>query len=40
MKIYEVGIFYCGRTYKEGKKINWIDGVKTIFETIKYNLFS
>jgi glycosyltransferase involved in cell wall biosynthesis len=36
LKIYEVGISYWGRTYEEGKKINWIDGVKTFWEIIKY----
>ncbi len=40
LRIYEVGISYWGRTYKEGKKITWIDGVKAVFEIIKYNLFS
>ena len=40
IKIYEVGISYWGRTYKEGKKINWKDGVKTIWQIIKFNLFS
>jgi len=39
IKIYEVGISYFGRTYEEGKKINWIDGIKTFFEIIKFNLF-
>ena len=39
IKIYEVGISYFGRTYKEGKKIKWIDGIKAFFEIIKYNLF-
>jgi glycosyltransferase involved in cell wall biosynthesis len=39
IKIYEVGISYFGRTYKEGKKINWIDGIKTFFEIIRFNLF-
>jgi len=29
-RIYEVGISYTGRTYKEGKKVNWLDGVKAI----------
>lgn len=37
--IYEIGISYYGRTYKEGKKINWKDGVKAIYLIIKYNLF-
>ena len=40
IKIYEVGISYSGRTYKEGKKITWKDGVKALFEIIKYNLFT
>lgn len=38
--IYEVGIPYYGRTYAEGKKINWRDGVWTIWCILKYNLFS
>lgn len=38
IKIYEVGISYWGRTYEEGKKIRWQDGVKTIWEIIKFNL--
>ncbi len=37
--IYEVPISYYGRTYAEGKKINWQDGVRAIFAIIKYNLF-
>lgn len=40
VKIYEVGISYAGRTYQEGKKIGWIDGVKAIWEIIRFNLFS
>lgn len=39
VKIYEVGISYYGRTYDEGKKINWKDGVKAIYCIFKYNLF-
>ena len=39
-RIYEVGISYSGRTYKEGKKINWKDGVKAFFAIIYFNLFS
>ncbi|OGQ48557.1 MAG: glycosyl transferase [Deltaproteobacteria bacterium RIFCSPLOWO2_02_FULL_46_8] len=39
LRIYEVGISYKGRTYKEGKKINWKDGVKAIFSIIYFNLF-
>lgn len=39
IRIYEVGISYYGREFKEGKKINWKDGVKAIFCIIKYNIF-
>ncbi len=39
LQIYEVGISYSGRTYQEGKKINWKDGVETIYSIIRYNLF-
>jgi len=38
--IYEVGISYYGRTYKEGKKIGWRDGVRALYAIIKYNIFS
>ncbi|MBI2011804.1 glycosyltransferase family 2 protein [Candidatus Daviesbacteria bacterium] len=38
IKFYEVGISYSGRTYNEGKKIGWVDGVRAIFQIIKYNL--
>lgn len=34
--IYEVGISYAGRTYEEGKKINWKDGVRAIYVILKY----
>lgn len=37
--IYEVGISYYGRTYEEGKKINWKDGVRAIYVILKYGLF-
>ncbi len=37
-RIYEVGISYFGRSYSEGKKINWKDGVKAIECLIKYGL--
>jgi glycosyltransferase involved in cell wall biosynthesis len=37
-RIYEVGISYSGRTYAEGKKINWKDGVRAIYAIVKYNL--
>lgn len=36
---YEVGIHYHGRTYAQGKKINWKDGVKALYVILKYNLF-
>jgi glycosyltransferase involved in cell wall biosynthesis len=38
-RIYEVGISYAGRTYTEGKKIGWRDGISAIRCIIKYNLF-
>jgi len=37
-RIYEVGISYYGRTYEEGKKINWKDGVRALYCIVKYNL--
>ena len=37
LRIYEVGISYYGRTYEEGKKIGWRDGVRAIWCIIKYN---
>ena len=36
-RIYEVGISYSGRTYEEGKKIGWKDGVRALWCIIKYN---
>jgi len=39
VRIYEVGISYYGRTYDEGKKIGWKDGISSIFCILKYNLF-
>lgn len=39
IRIYEVGISYYGRTYAEGKKINWKDGFKAIYCIFRYNLF-
>ncbi|MES2387188.1 MAG: glycosyltransferase family 2 protein [Bacteroidota bacterium] len=39
VRIYEVGISYYGRTYAEGKKIGWKDGVRAIYAILKYNLF-
>lgn len=40
IRIYEVGISYYGRTYEEGKKINWKDGFRAIYCILKYNIFS
>jgi hypothetical protein len=37
-RIYEVGITYAGRTYDEGKKIGWKDGVRALWCILKYNL--
>ena len=37
-RMYEVGVSYNGRTYAEGKKINWKDGVRAIYCILKYNL--
>ncbi|SDG99682.1 glycosyltransferase family 2 protein [Mucilaginibacter sp. P25] len=39
IRIYEVGISYYGRTYEEGKKIGWKDGVRAIYCILKYGLF-
>ncbi|NQV00188.1 MAG: glycosyltransferase family 2 protein [Parcubacteria group bacterium] len=39
-RIYEVGISYSGRTYAQGKKIGWKDGVRTMWCILKYNLLS
>jgi hypothetical protein len=36
-RIYEVGISYTGRTYAEGKKINWKDGVRALWCIVKYS---
>jgi glycosyltransferase involved in cell wall biosynthesis len=38
-RIYEVGISYAGRTYEEGKKIGWRDGLKAVWCIIWYNIF-
>ena len=39
VRIYEVGISYYGRTYEEGKKIGWRDGVRAMYCIVKYGLF-
>lgn len=38
VRIYEVGISYYGRTYAEGKKINWRDGFRALYCILKYNM--
>jgi glycosyltransferase involved in cell wall biosynthesis len=40
VRIYEVGISYYGRTYAEGKKINWRDGFRAIYCILKYNIWA
>ncbi len=40
IRIYEVGISYYGRTYEEGKKIGWRDGLRAFYCIVKYNVFS
>lgn len=37
-RVYEVPISYHGRSYKEGKKITWKDGIKALFTIVKYNV--
>ncbi len=39
IRVYEVGISYYGRTYLEGKKIKWVDGLRAVYCIIKYNIF-
>ena len=39
IRIYEVGISYYGRTFEEGKKISWKDGIRAIYCVFKYNIF-
>ena len=38
-RIYEVGVSYAGRTYDEGKKIGWKDGVRALYAILKYNVW-
>ena len=38
LRVYEVGISYCGRTYEEGKKIGWKDGVRALWCLLKYTI--
>jgi glycosyltransferase involved in cell wall biosynthesis len=39
-RVYEVGISYYGRSYGEGKKITWKDGIKALYVIVRYSLFS
>ncbi len=39
-RIFEVGISYSGRTYAEGKKINWVDGIKAIWAMFRFSLWA
>jgi len=39
VRIYEIGISYYGRTYDDGKKVGWRDGVEAIYCILKYGLF-
>jgi glycosyltransferase involved in cell wall biosynthesis len=39
IRIYEVGISYYGRSYAEGKKIKWKDGLRALYCILKYNIF-
>jgi glycosyltransferase involved in cell wall biosynthesis len=40
LRVYEVGVSYHGRTYAEGKKIRWTDGLAALWHIIRFNLFS
>ena len=40
LRIFEVGISYYGRTYEEGKKIGWRDGIRAIYAILKYNIIT
>lgn len=40
LRVFEVGISYYGRTYAEGKKVNWKDGIAAIWCIVKYNLLT
>lgn len=39
-RVYEIGVSYYGRTYEEGKKINWKDGLAAVWHIVRFNLFS
>ncbi len=38
-RVFEVGISYNGRTYEEGKKVGWRDGIRAVYAILKYNIF-
>lgn len=40
IRIYEIGISYFGRTYQEGKKVNWRDGLRALYCVLKYNVWA
>ncbi len=40
IRIYEIGISYYGRTYADGKKIGWKDGLKALWCIFRYNVWS
>ena len=40
VRIYEVGISYYGRSYQDGKKIGWRDGIRAIYAILKYNIWA
>ena len=40
VRIYEIGISYYGRTYREGKKISWHDGLRALYCIFKYNIWA
>jgi glycosyltransferase involved in cell wall biosynthesis len=39
-RVFEVGVSYSGRTYREGKKINWKDGLRAIYCVVRYNVLA
>src|SRR3989344_8607503 len=39
LRVYEVGISYSGRTYEEGKKINWKEGIAAVWHILRFNVF-
>jgi len=39
-RVYEVGVSYAGRTYEDGKKVTWRDGVRALWCIVKYSWLS